>query len=60
MEEKKIHSSHWDIHGIVIVNSKVITILMKGWEMTDNFPSTEILSVVEAKVSLHQQKDEQI
>jgi hypothetical protein len=60
VEEQKIHSPHWDIHGIVTLNSKVITILMIGWERVDNFPCTDALSVMEVKVSFHQQKDVQI
>jgi hypothetical protein len=53
MEEQKNPFLTLGHHGIVIVNSKVITILMRGWERADNLPSTKVLSVIEAKVSLH-------
>ena len=33
---------------------------MVSWKEADNFPSTEVLSITEVKVSLHQQKDVQI
>jgi len=33
---------------------------MIGWERADNFPNTEVLSVIQVKVSIHQQKDVQI
>jgi len=60
MEKQNIHSSRWDIHGIVTLNSKVITIIMIGWERADNFPNNEVLSVIEVKFSFHLQKDVQI
>ena len=60
MEKQKIHSSHWDVHGTVTLNSKVIKILMIGWERADNFPNTEVLSVIAVKVSIHRQKDVQL
>jgi hypothetical protein len=58
--KKKFHSSHWDIHGIVTLNSKVIIILMIGLERADTFPCTDAVSVIEVKVSPQQQKDVQI
>jgi hypothetical protein len=34
--------------------------LMIGWERADDFPNTEVLSVIQVKVSIHQQKDVQV
>jgi len=33
---------------------------MIGWERADDFPNTEVLSVIQVKVSIHQQKDVQV